>query len=243
MDAEAWDEYYASTDLVFGAPPSDTVVELVFGLERRVPLGPFAVGEPRPELPRVLDLGCGEGRNALWLATHGWQVDAVDFSQTGIDKGRTVASRLSRSVRSRIDWHHAEVTELAAAGLNGPYELVLMAFLQLVPEDRKALLLKAVELLSPEGTLIVLGNDTLNITEGYGGETNPLLTFTPNDIVTELGPAGEEIRIRIADRVHRPTEERDAIDALVVATKPAPEVPDVDPLALEIPQPPALDSV
>ncbi|WP_405134300.1 class I SAM-dependent methyltransferase [Nocardia sp. NBC_01388] len=229
MDAAAWDEYYSRTELVWGAPPDDTVVEQVFGLERRLPPGPFGVGEQRPELPRVLDLGCGEGRNALWLATHGWQVDAVDYSQAGIDKGRTVAARLSRSVRGRIRWRHADVTELDPTEFPGPYELVLMAFLHLPADDRRALLLCAADLLAPEGTLLVLGNDSLNLTEGYGGEQNPALLFTPNDIAAELGPAGDDIRIRVADRVHQPTEERDAINALVVAHKTAPVPPGEQP--------------
>ncbi|UFS94370.1 class I SAM-dependent methyltransferase [Nocardia huaxiensis] len=240
MDAAAWDEHYSRTELVWGAPPSDTVVEQVFGLERKLPLGGFGIGEPRPELPRALDLGCGEGRNALWLATHGWQVDAVDYSQTGIDKGRTVASRLSRSVRGRIHWHWADVTALESAGITGPYELILLAHVHIPAAERRALLLRAAEMLSPEGTLVVLGNDTLNITEGYGGEQDPALTFTPEDILADLGPA-EELTIRVAGRVQRPTEDRDAIDALVVAYKPAPDVPPAQPLALDPPiEPPAL---
>ncbi|MTL11005.1 methyltransferase domain-containing protein [Nocardia seriolae] len=217
------------------------MVEQVFGLERRLPTGGFGIGEPRPELPRALDLGCGEGRNTLWLATHGWQVDAVDFSQTGIDKGRTVASRLSRSVRGRIHWIHANVTELAAADVTGPYELILIAFLHLPAADRRALLLRAVDMLAPEGTLLIIGNDTLNLAEGYGGEQNPALTFTPADILADLAPAEPDIRVRLADRVHRPTESRDAIDALVVATKPAPEPPAEQPALGGVPQPPALD--
>ncbi|BAW10548.1 class I SAM-dependent methyltransferase [Nocardia seriolae] len=241
MDAAEWDEHYAATELVWGAPPNETVVEQVFGLERRLPTGGFGIGEPRPELPRALDLGCGEGRNTLWLATHGWQVDAVDFSQTGIDKGRTVASRLSRSVRGRIHWIHANVTELAAADVTGPYELILIAFLHLPAADRRALLLRAVDMLAPEGTLLIIGNDTLNLAEGYGGEQNPALTFTPADILADLAPAEPDIRVRLADRVHRPTESRDAIDALVVATKPAPEPPAEQPALGGVPQPPALD--
>ncbi|GAB2522617.1 class I SAM-dependent methyltransferase [Nocardia heshunensis] len=241
MDAAEWDDYYAGTELVWGAPPSETVVEQVFGLERRLPVGGFGIGEPRPELPRALDLGCGEGRNALWLATHGWQVDAVDFSQTGIDKGRTIASRLSRSVRGRIRWVHANVTKLDAAEIPGPYELILMAFLHLPVDERRALLLHAVEMLSPGGTLLVVGNDTLNLAEGYGGERNPALTFTPADLIADLAPAEAEIRIRLADRVHRPTEDRDAIDALLVATKPVPGTPDEEPALGGVPVPPALD--
>ncbi|MFI6871314.1 class I SAM-dependent methyltransferase [Nocardia sp. NPDC050406] len=218
MDATAWDELYARTELVWGAPPNSTVVEQVFGLERR-----FPGGEGKPELPRVLDLGCGEGANAMWLATHGWQVDAVDFAQVAIDKGRTVASRLSRSVRNRIRWFCADVTDLDAAGLTGPYELVLMAFVQLPARQRRKLLLRAADMLTEEGVLLVLGHDPRNLTEGYGGEQDPGLLFTPEDIVADLAAAGDAVRVRTAEHVRRPTEDRDAIDALVVATRPAPE--------------------
>ncbi|MEV0356393.1 class I SAM-dependent methyltransferase [Nocardia sp. NPDC050697] len=216
MDAAAWDERYASTELVWGAPPNSTVVQHIHGLER----APELVADPDgtvPELPRALDLACGEGRNALWLATHGWQVHAVDWSQVAVDKGRTVATRLSRSVRTRITWECADLTDPAV--LTGRYELVLMVFLHLPPEERRALVRRAAEVLTPGGTLLVLGHDTTNISDGYGGPRDPSILFTPDDIRADLGPLSAQIRIAVAERVLRPTEERDAIDALVVARK------------------------
>ncbi|MBY8859072.1 class I SAM-dependent methyltransferase [Nocardia sp. CA2R105] len=223
MDAADWDARYTQSELVWGAPPNATVVEHVYGLERRVVLQPDAAGEPVPELPRALDLACGEGRNTLWLATHGWQVRAVDFSQVGIDKGRTVASRLSRSVRARIDWQCADITDLDAAEITGPFELVLSVFVHLPAEQRRAMLTRAAELLTPGGTLLVLGHDTTNITDGFGGPQDRSILFTPDDVVTDLA-AVPDVRIRIADRVLRETEGRDAIDALVVATKIVPDL-------------------
>ncbi|WP_405160085.1 class I SAM-dependent methyltransferase [Nocardia sp. NBC_01499] len=223
MDATDWDERYAQTELVWGAPPNNTVVEHVFGLERRTPLQPDGPDGDPPELPRALDLACGEGRNSLWLATHGWQVHAVDYSQVGVDKGRTIATRLSRSVRSRISWQCADVTDLDAAEITGPFELVLLVFLHLPADQRGKVVRQAAELLAPEGTLLVLGHDTTNFTDGYGGPKDPSVLFTPDDIVADLGEAiaGNRIRIQLADRVFRPTEGRDAIDALVIATRPA----------------------
>ncbi|MFR9750542.1 class I SAM-dependent methyltransferase [Nocardia sp. 004] len=223
MDATDWDERYAQTELVWGAPPNNTVVEHVYGLERHTPLRAATPdGEP-PEFPRALDLACGEGRNTLWLATHGWQVHAVDYSQMGIDKGRTVASQLSRSVRGRITWQCADVTHLDEAGITGPFELILLVFLHLPAEQRRTVVRAAAELLAPEGTLLILGHDTTNLTDGFGGPQDPAILFTPDDIVADLGPAigANQVRVRIADRVYRPTEARDAIDALVIATRPA----------------------
>ncbi|MFD6155125.1 class I SAM-dependent methyltransferase [Nocardia sp. NPDC060256] len=231
MDATDWDERYAQTDLVWGAPPNSTVVEHVFGLERRTPLRPDRPDGDAPELPRALDLACGEGRNALWLATHGWQVHAVDFSQVGVDKGRTIATRLSRSVRSRVSWQCADVTDFDAAEITGPFELVLMVFLHLPADERSKVVRRAADLLAPDGTLLVLGHDSTNLTDGYGGPQNPAVLFTPDDIVADLAEliADHRIRIQLAERIFRPTEGRDAIDALVIATRPATESDEIAP--------------
>ncbi len=71
MDASAWDARYAASDLVWSASPNRFVVE--------------ELAYVRPG--RAVDLACGEGRNAIWLAQLGWQVTAVDFSQVALDKG------------------------------------------------------------------------------------------------------------------------------------------------------------
>jgi 2-polyprenyl-3-methyl-5-hydroxy-6-metoxy-1,4-benzoquinol methylase len=66
-----WDLRYSGPDLVWGAGPNRFVTEETAAL----PAG------------RALDLGTGEGRNAIWLAERGWQVTAVDFSAAGLDGG------------------------------------------------------------------------------------------------------------------------------------------------------------
>ena len=67
-EQEAWDQRYSGPDLVRGAGPNRFVTEEVTAL---------AAG-------RAIDLGTGEGRNAIWLAERGWQVTAVDFSAAGL---------------------------------------------------------------------------------------------------------------------------------------------------------------
>ena len=67
MDQAAWDERYAGPELVWGAGPNCFVATELAGLSPG----------------RALDLGTGEGRNAIWLAERGWQVTAVDGSANG----------------------------------------------------------------------------------------------------------------------------------------------------------------
>lgn len=197
MDAADWDRRYRDAELIWGAPPNAVVVDLCWGL--------------RPG--RALDLACGEGRNALWLADHGWTVTAVDFSQVAIDKARTVASRKGRSVRSRITWRCADVT---TAELGEGYDLALMVFLHLPAAQRRALLHRVADALAPDGALMVVGHDSTNPTEGYGGPQDPEILYSPDDLVADL--AGR-LEIRVAERRKRLTEGGDAIDAVLVATR------------------------
>ncbi|MCX4096290.1 class I SAM-dependent methyltransferase [Nocardia sp. alder85J] len=210
MTAADWDARYAHSELVWGTPPHPIVAEQATALQRS--LLPSRTGEP----PRALDLGCGEGRHTLWLATHGWQVTAVDFSQVGIDKGRTLAARLSRSARGRITWHCADVTD-PAAGPDGPFELVLLTCLHLPPEQRRAVLRRAADLLIPDGLLLVLGHDPA---DPVAAEHDPATLFTPEDILRDLACLAGQLRERVADRVSR--ADADHPDILVLMTRIAP---------------------
>ena len=42
---------------------------------------------------RALDIGCGTGVNAVWLAKQGWQVTAVDYSEVALEKGKRLAAK------------------------------------------------------------------------------------------------------------------------------------------------------
>ena len=74
--------------------------------------------------------------------------------------------------------------------------------------------------LRPGGTLLVVGHDLLNMTEGWGGPTQPDVLFTPDDIAAEVG----DLQVEKAERVRRSVEDggalHEAIDALVRARRP-----------------------
>lgn len=169
----------------------------------------------RHRLPhgRALDLGCGEGRHSLWLATRGWEVVGTDFSEVALDKARQVAAQAPKRSRDRLQYVRSDVTQGA---FDGPYDLILAVFLHFPPAQRRTLIDNAINSLEPEGILIFLGHDRTNIDEGVGGPQDSEILYTPTDIVEEIDG---RLEIRVAERRFRETVSGTAIDALVVARK------------------------
>jgi len=198
MKSQDWDQRYATTELVWGAGPNRFLVAEVAGLTPG----------------RALDLGCGEGRNAIWLAELGWQVTGVDFSEMGLDKARRLAA--DRGVE--VNWVRADLLEYQPD--RGAFDLVIVMYLQLLADQVSVVMKRASAALAPGGTLLVVGHDLLNLSEGHGGPQNPEVLFTPADIERDLPGLG----IERAERVLRPVtvdgREVTAIDALVRAKKP-----------------------
>jgi SAM-dependent methyltransferase len=163
----------------------------------------------------ALDLGCGAGRNAVWLAEQGWRVTAVDFSDVALRMARALADER----RVAVEWIEADA--LGWAPPPRGYDLVCVLYLQLPAPERRIVLARAAEAVRPGGTLLVLGHDLENLTAGWGGPTQADVLFTPDDVVAEIG----DLRVEKAVHVHRPVGDpaaaRPAIDALVRAHRPA----------------------
>ena len=197
MDRDDWDARYAGDELLWRADPNRFLVSEVEGL---------APG-------RVLDMACGEGRNAVWLATRGWQATGVDFSEVALAK----AGRLAADREVAVEWIAADVLEWVPP--TSAYDLVAVFYLQLPAASRAGLFPRLAGALAPGGTLLVVGHDLLNLTEGYGGPQDASVLFTPDDIAADL--AG--LKIVKAERVRRPVQtddgEVEAIDALVRAVR------------------------
>ena len=161
---------------------------------------------------RALDLGTGEGRNAIWLAEHGWRVTAVDFSPVGLAGG----ARLAAPRGVTVDWVTADLREYQPPEA---FDLVLVAYLHLLPAERSEALRRAAGVLAPGGTLLVVGHDVVNLAEGVGGPQDPDVLYTPEAIVADL--CG--LHVRRAGRVRRPVETetgtREAVDTLVRAVR------------------------
>jgi SAM-dependent methyltransferase len=161
----------------------------------------------------ALDLACGAGRNAVWLAGQGWRVTAVDFSGVALRMARSLAAE--RAVDA--EWIEADVVAWTPPAR--AYDLVCVFYLQLPALERATALAHAASAVRPGGTLLVIGHDLLNLTEGWGGPTQPDVLFTPADVVAEIGDLRIEKALRVRRTVEEPGASREAIDALVRATR------------------------
>jgi SAM-dependent methyltransferase len=192
---EDWNERYARKELVWTAEPNRRFASEVGGLEPG----------------RALDLACGEGRNAVWLAERGWEVSGVDFSDVAIAKAKELAA--SRGVD--VEWVVADVLEHEPG--RRAFDLVTVLYLQLPRDELVRALRTAAGAVAPGGTLFVLGHDTTNIEHGHGGPKDSSVLFAPEDVVPALGDLVVERAEKVRRTVALEDGEATAIDALVRA--------------------------
>jgi SAM-dependent methyltransferase len=192
---ERWNERYADEELLWSAGPN------------RVLAAETADLDPG----RALDLACGEGRNAIWLAQRGWRVTGVDFAEVALAK----AARIAADREVEVDFVHADL--LAWTPPEESFELVFVLYLQLPADERRLVLGRAAAAVASGGTFLLVAHDLTNVTEGYGGPDNPDVLLTPADVADEL----PGLEIERAERILRDVEgaERPAIDALVRARR------------------------
>jgi SAM-dependent methyltransferase len=195
-DAQEWDSRYAGSDRVWSAAPNAWVAATI---------GSWFTG-------RALDLGAGEGRHSVWLAALGWQVTAVDFSATGIERGRSGAGE----VGVEVDWVVSDVrTWEPPEGVT--FDLILAAYLHLTDD----VLSRARDWLAPGGVLVLIGHSLRNLTDGVGGPSDPRLLHTE----AAYRVASEGLVVEQLGEVVRHLPEGDAIDLVLVARRPPQQQP------------------
>ncbi|NUT50248.1 MAG: class I SAM-dependent methyltransferase [Saccharothrix sp.] len=137
---EYWETFYRDRDRVWTGKANELLVREVAHLEPGT----------------ALDLGCGEGGDALWLAEQGWLVTAVDVSATALARGAARATEVG--LAARIDWRRHD---LGRSFPTGRFDLVSAQFLHssVAPEgEREGILARAAEAVAPGGVLLVVGH-------------------------------------------------------------------------------------
>jgi SAM-dependent methyltransferase len=133
---DEWDRRYAERDRIWSGAPNGTLVVEASAL----PAG------------RALDVGCGEGADALWLAEQGWQVTAVDVSRVALARAATAAAAAGVEVR----WLVADIADGPPAG--EVFDLVSAQYLALRHTADDAGIRGLMAAVAPGGTLLVVGH-------------------------------------------------------------------------------------
>jgi SAM-dependent methyltransferase len=195
MKRSDWNERYAAAELVWSAGPNR-----------------FLVSETQALAPgRALDLACGEGRNAIWLAERGWKVTAVDYADVALEK----AARIAAARDVALELIHADLLEWQPDAR--AFDLVCVLYLQLPADERARVLAAAANAVATDGTFLLVGHDLTNLADGHGGPSDASVLLTPEAVASEL----PGLYVEKAERVYRHVEgaPRPAIDTLVRARR------------------------
>ena len=176
---EYWDERYSSTGQVWSGEANGALVREAAGL---------APGQ-------ALDVGCGEGADAVWLAMRGWDVTALDVSPVALDR----AARHAGQARVKVRWVHSGLVGAPVAA--GTFDLVSAqypALLRTPGHDAERALLAAV---APGGTLLVVHHHPpIDAEQARAHGFDPDDYVTPEDVAALLDRAWQvkvkEIRPR-----------------------------------------------
>jgi len=199
---ETWDARYGGTERVWSGQPNQRLVEQVRGL----PPG------------EALDVGAGEGADAVWLAEQGWQVTALDVSPVALEHTRAHAAQAGVADRVRTVQH-----DLIEGGpVPGGYDLVSVHFWH-PPVDRRGDFDTVIGAgVRPGGRLLVVGHHPDDFGSGVRDPHGHAdLLFTPDDIVAALPE--ERWEVRTVDALTRPFpkagEDATVTDSVVVAVR------------------------
>ena len=176
--ASVWDERYRSKARLWSGKPNPQLVREAGGL--------------RPG--KALELGCGEGADAIWLAQQGWSVTAVDVSSVALERARShELAELAResvhastgTMESRITWQQADLAQWQPGN---SYDLVTSQFLHSQELDWRVPLRTAASAVKPGGTLLVVGHHPDRLPP-WGNDHHKHLDmfYTGDQLVQELG--------------------------------------------------------
>lgn len=184
--ARLWDDMYRSRPRVWSGRPNPQLVAEAGGL---------APGT-------ALDLGCGEGADALWLAEHGWTVTAVDVSAVALE--RAAAHAAETGFGQRVTWLQRDLETWAP---EERFDLVSAQFLHSTEMPWQRSHRVAADAVGPGGTLLVVGHhpDGLPPWASHAADSHAGSGryFTPEQLVAELGIAPPEWSVEVAESRER----------------------------------------
>ncbi|WP_456425251.1 SAM-dependent methyltransferase [Rhodocaloribacter sp.] len=171
MNSDFWDRRFGAEEYVYGDAPNTFLAETL----------PLHLPPPAD----VIELGAGEGRNAVFFAKRGYRVTALDYSRAGIEKTK----RLADAQGVAVEVIHGDVVRWRP---ERQWDAVLISFLHLPPPARPALYRKIREILAPGGVLVAEWFRPEQITEGFesGGPPRVEMMVTEEELRAHFPEAG-----------------------------------------------------
>ncbi|RIV37391.1 FAD-dependent oxidoreductase [Micromonospora radicis] len=200
----AWEHRYQSRPAVWSGQANPQLVAEVDGL----PPG------------RALDVGSGEGADAVWLAGRGWRVTGVDISATALRRAAEHARAAGAQVAELIEWTHADLLRWSPAP--AAYDLVSAQFLHLPTQPRREVFARLAAAVAPGGRLLIVGHHPWDLRTTARRMHFPEMMFTAEQVAEEL-PAGR-FEVLVAQARPRPgldPQGREVVihDAVLVARR------------------------
>lgn len=192
-DAAAfWDAHYARHAEVWSGAPNAVLVVETSGLAPGV----------------ALDLGCGEGADAVWLAQQGWQVTGVDVSAVALQRAARLAA--SVGVADRIAWERHDLDQSFPVG---SFDLVAAHYLHSpLPTRRAVALQRAARAVAPGGTLLVVGHASV---APWSWDRHVDLP-TAAEVLDELGAVDDSWLVVVCEDRPRRASGPDGVTATVI---------------------------
>jgi SAM-dependent methyltransferase len=182
-----WDERYGAHASLWSGNPNGNLVAEVSGLSPGT----------------ALDVGCGEGADAIWLARQGWTVTGVDISTVALKRAAAHAAEAGPEVASRTSWEHVDIFEWDPGAER--YDLVSAQYLHPPAGRREALFRHLAAAVRPGGTLLIVGHHPSDLETTVPRPPLPELFFTGDDVVALLNPGDWDV-------VTNAARERSAVD-------------------------------
>lgn len=144
---------------------------------------------------RALDVGSGEGADALWLASRGWRVTGIDIAMNALNKARARAESTDPDAAARIAWQQRDLTVWSPEPRS--YDLVSSQFMHLSDPTRTMLFRSLAAAVAPGGTLLIVGHDASDLDSGAHRPHFPALMFGVEDVLAAI--EGEQLRVEVAE--------------------------------------------
>ena len=193
FDSAYWDEHYGSAPALWSGKPNPVLVDEVADL----PPG------------RALDVGCGEGADALWLAGRGWQVLGTDVSQVALD--RAAAAVDAGGLSDQVMWVQHDL--LAWTPPARAFDLVSVQFFHLLADDRPRVYGGLADAVAPNGTLLVVAHHPSDLDTTVSRPPFEELFFTADEIAELLD---DEWEVQVSEA--RPRTAKDPVGRDVAIT-------------------------